>query len=59
MAHPNYNPPNDDCPECEKPSKTYFIGARRVVDEDEKPWTVTRYSCEHKHEWKTREPARL
>ena len=53
MAQPNYNPPCDDCPECKKPSKVYFIGAKRVGD-----FTQKRYKCEYHHEWLVKEPVR-
>jgi hypothetical protein len=50
MAHPDYNPPNNDCPECEEPSKTYHLGAKTVDDVK-----ITRWGCEHNHEWEVRE----
>ena len=46
MAHPNFNPPNDKCPECTEPSKTFFIGGRTVDGVSQYRW-----ECEHKHEW--------
>lgn len=57
MAHPKYNPPNNDCPECTEPSKTFFIGSRTTFDDQGKPTAkITRYACEHQHEWMTEEP---
>lgn len=46
MSRPNYNPPNNDCPECEEASKTRFVGGKQVDGVTQK-----RYSCENKHEW--------
>jgi len=56
MAHPNYNPPTDDCPECVVPSKTYFIGSRTSTAEDGARTKHTRYSCINKHTWTIDEP---
>jgi len=53
MAQLHYNPPSDDCPDCTVPSKIYFIGAKRIV-EDGVLCKVTRYRCEHHHEWYTK-----
>lgn len=46
MGRPDYNPPNDDCPHCAEPSKTYFIGAKTVDGRARR-----RFQCEHGHEW--------
>lgn len=54
MSRPDYNPPCDDCPECEEPSKVYFIGAKRVGE-----YTQKRFKCEHHHEWVIKEPVRF
>ena len=50
MGQPNYNPPNNDCPECTVPSKTYFIGGKTVDNVAIYTWT-----CEHSHRWEVRE----
>jgi len=55
MADPRFNPPNNDCPECEEPSKTYFIGANTVSDDDGNRVKHTTYTCEHQHEWRLAE----
>ena len=58
MGQPGHNPPNDDCPDCTEPSKTYFIGAKTVFETQdgvEVKVSVTRHHCEHHHEWVTRE----
>lgn len=46
MANPLYNPPNNDCPECTEPSRTYFKGGRT-----ENGVAVYTYACEHHHRW--------
>ena len=46
MTRADYNPPNDDCPDCKTPSRTYFIGAK--TEEGKKR---TRYTCECGHNW--------
>ena len=51
MGRPAFNPPNDDCPQCEQPSKTFFRGAKLV---DGIP--QSRYECEHGHQWIVRGP---
>lgn len=51
MAQPGYNPPNDNCPECEKPSKTYSLGGKTVDGVAQFRW-----ECEHKHQWTVYEP---
>jgi len=51
MRAPNYNPPNDDCPECVTPSKTYYMGGKTVTKEGEAPEAVHRWKCEHGHIW--------
>ena len=48
MGQPNYNPPNDACPVCTEPSRTYFIGGKRGPD-----GPVQRWRCEHQHVWVT------
>jgi hypothetical protein len=53
MGRPNYNPPNNDCPQCTEPSRTYYIGAKRVTL-DGVAYKQTRYECEHKHPWTVR-----
>ena len=55
MGDPRHNPPNDDCPECTEPSKTYHMGAKTVTREDGSRVAITRWECEHKHEWETTE----
>jgi len=50
MRAPGYNPPNDTCPECKTPSKTYHIGSKTVDGVAQ-----YRYQCEHKHEWLVKE----
>jgi len=55
MGDPRHNPPNDDCPECIEPSKTYHMGAKTVAREDGSRVAITRWECEHKHEWNTEE----
>lgn len=51
MRAPGYNPPNDDCAECDAPSKTYCIGGKQVEGR-----TVHRWKCERGHTWTTSEP---
>lgn len=46
MGRPGFNPPNNDCPECTSPSKTYYIGGKTVDGVAQH-----RYKCEHGHEW--------
>lgn len=46
MSHPSYNPPNDLCPECLIPSKTYHIGGKQVNGISQQRWR-----CENNHEW--------
>jgi len=46
MGQPNYNPPNNDCPVCTEPSRTFFIGGKRSAR-----GAVQRWRCEHQHEW--------
>lgn len=46
MAQPNYNPANNDCPECEIPSKTYFIGGRT-----ENGIAIYTWACQYHHKW--------
>jgi len=55
MGEPGFNPPNDDCPLCEEPSGTYHQGAKTIVNEDGSHTAVTRWVCEHRHEWQTYE----
>jgi hypothetical protein len=55
MGEPGYNPPNDDCPTCEEPSKTHHMGAKTVFNDDGSRTAITRWECEHKHEWETKE----
>jgi len=50
MGEPGYNPPNDDCPECEEPSKTFFKGGKTVDGVAQ-----YRHCCEHGHEWIVRD----
>lgn len=47
-AQPGYNPPNNDCPECEEPSRTWFIGGRTV--DGKAQYT---YTCDNHHRWTT------
>lgn len=57
MANPNFNPPNNDCPDCSEPSKTYHQGSRTTFDDKGQPLTKsTRYACEHHHAWTVEEP---
>ncbi|MCB9678331.1 MAG: hypothetical protein H6737_24730 [Alphaproteobacteria bacterium] len=51
MAQPGFNPPNEDCPECDGPSKTWHQGAKTVDGVK-----TTRFVCEHGHEWTVRDP---
>lgn len=46
MGLPGFNPPNNDCPECTEPSRTFFIGGRTLNEV-----TSYTYRCENKHEW--------
>ena len=48
-----HNPPNNDCPECTEPSKTWHQGAKTVDGV-----TTRRYKCEHLHMWQVTEPAK-
>ena len=48
MSQPNFNPPNNDCPECSEPSRTYSIGGRT-----ENGTSLYTYRCEHNHTWTT------
>lgn len=50
MGRPDYNPPNNDCPECASPSRVFFIGAKSVAGVAQR-----RYQCEHGHEWIVKE----
>ncbi len=50
MAHPDFNRPNDDCPECTVPSKTRLVGGRTEDGVGIYTWT-----CEHEHRWEIRE----
>lgn len=54
MAQPNYNPPNDTCPECKTPSKTYFMGGSTVDGV-----AIYKWACEHDHRWEVREKREL
>jgi len=56
MGQPNFNPPTNDCPDCTEPSKTFHLGAKTVTNEDESRTAVTRWACEHQHEWEVHEP---
>ena len=51
MGEARHNPPSDDCPECEAPSKTFHQGAKTVDGVK-----FTRFICEHRHEWTVRDP---
>ena len=55
MTLPGYNPPCEDCPECEEPSKVFFIGSRTVTRDDETRVKITRHECEHGHKWAVEE----
>jgi len=46
MAAPGFNPPSNDCPECDVPSKTYYIGGKTVDGV-----ARHRHKCEHGHVW--------
>lgn len=46
LGDPRTNPPNDECPECTVPSKTYYIGGRTV---DGVAYHTKK--CQHGHEW--------
>ena len=50
MGHDNFIPLTEDCPECIEPSKTFFQGSKTVDGT-----CITRYRCEHDHEWVTTE----
>ena len=50
MAHPKYNPPNDLCPDCTEPSKTFHIGGKMVDGVSQQRWR-----CANGHEWIVRE----
>lgn len=50
MADPRFNPPNNDCPECTAPSRTYFIGGQTIDGIAQYRW-----QCEHSHQWVVRE----
>ena len=60
LRNPKVNPPNDDCPACASPSRTYPLGGR-FVPAPEAPggvgWTEYAWICEHRHTWTIREPA--
>lgn len=57
MGQPNFNPPNNDCPECTESSKTHHQGSKTTFDENGKAhMKVTRFTCEHGHEWVVEEP---
>jgi len=57
MANPNYNPPNNDCPSCTEPPKTHHLGSKTTFDDDGKAlMKITRFVCEHHHEWSVEEP---
>lgn len=47
MGQPDFNPPCDACPECQEPSKVYFVGGKTVNGMPQ-----YRYQCEHGHTWK-------
>ena len=49
-SNPNYNPPNEECPQCAGPSRTFFVCGQTKNGEPE--YT---YTCEHKHTWVQRE----
>lgn len=52
MSRPDFNPPSDACPQCEAPSKVYYIGGKHVPDPDGGPGhSEHRWQCEHRHEW--------
>lgn len=51
MGEARHNPPSDDCPECMVPSKTFHQGAKTVDGVK-----ITRFLCEHRHEWSVRDP---
>jgi hypothetical protein len=60
MRHPNFNPPNDDCPECASASRTYSLGSRFVADPTAPGglgWTEQEWTCEHRHTWVIRSAA--
>ena len=46
MSAPGFNPPNDTCPECVVPSRTWHVGSKTVNGV-----VRHRYRCEHEHEW--------
>lgn len=48
MGVEGYNPPNVDCPDCDLPSKTFFIGGRY---DSTLELTIYTWRCEHHHEW--------
>ena len=55
MADPRHNPPNNDCPECTSPSKTHHQGAKTVINDDGSHTKITRWECEHQHQWSVEE----
>ena len=50
MAHPQFNPPTNDCPECTEPSKRFHVGAHTKDG-----FAITKWECEHKHTWTVKE----
>ena len=50
MGRPTHNPPTDDCPQCDRPSRTHHQGSKTVDGVK-----ITRFVCEHGHEWTERE----
>ena len=55
MGEPGYNPATDDCPECVEPSKVFHQGAKTVTNDDGTRTAITRWECQHKHTWETKE----
>lgn len=55
MGEPGFKTPNNDCPTCTEPSKTYHRGAKTVINTDGSHTAITSWCCEHKHEWDTEE----
>ena len=45
-AAPGFNPPREDCPECQAPSRCFHVGSKTVDGV-----VRHRYACEHGHVW--------
>ena len=56
LSDPRYNKATDACPECEAPSKTHYNGSRTATGDDGNRVKITRWTCEHQHNWSVAEP---